>query len=66
MKGEDSEANMGLILGVALGVGVPFLLIVGGAAFYFGKKSGYKQMQDERGGPTHPGTSPPAVVGNPA
>lgn len=63
---EEDEDNTGLILGVALGVGVPLLIIVGGLAFFFGKKKGYKQLQMEEQNKGANGAVPPAVVGNSA
>lgn len=57
------DDNLPLILGLTLGVGIPLLLVIGGACFFIGRRKGYtdleKQLNTDKTPPTMMGTSSP-------
>merc|ERR1711972_1101675 len=59
-EAHGDEPDMGLVLGLSLGVGIPLLLVVAAVCFLIGRRSGYSQMQEK---PSNSGTAP-SVVGS--
>jgi hypothetical protein len=44
---EKDEVDIGLIVGLSLGIGIPVLIIIGIACFFIGKQRGYSQLTNQ-------------------
>mmetsp|Transcript_42919 Transcript_42919/g.100779 ORF Transcript_42919/g.100779 Transcript_42919/m.100779 type:complete len:652 (+) Transcript_42919:63-2018(+) len=62
VSGSDDDDDTGLIVGLAFGLGIPLLLVVGAACFFAGKKKGYSDLDARAPKSTGNGN----VVGTPA
>jgi nickel transport system substrate-binding protein len=59
---DDTKTD--LIIGLTLGIGILFLIIIGGICFFIGKQKGYQQLAKEKSKPSAPSVM--SVIGNQA
>jgi len=56
---ENDGPNIGLIVGLVLGIGIPALLVVGASCFCVGKRKGKALLDSQK----HGDSAPPSVIG---
>lgn len=59
---EEEGTDLGLILGISLGVGIPLLVVMAAAGFCIGKRKGYAELNEKMKSGAENG-APPQVVG---